>query len=73
MARIKFKPKANKICAFCNNWIGNADLKYLPHAYCYELETGAVGNCTKRHGPNKRADSFCSSDYEPSMEARRLL
>lgn len=73
MARYRYNPKRNKVCVFCNNWIGNADMQYIDSAVGYEFDSAAKGQCTKKSGATTSASQTCSNNYEPSMEARRLL
>ena len=72
-SRYVMKPKINKVCVFCNNWIGNANMKYLNSVVGYEFDSDARGRCTKKNGAIYRASQFCSSHYEPNIDARRLL
>lgn len=73
VARYKYNPRINKACVFCNNWIGDANMKYLTSNNTYEFDSDAKGKCTKKLGAIQRASSCCSAHYEPNMDAKRLL
>ena len=73
MARYRYSPKHNKVCVFCNNWVGDANMKYLSSTNVYEFDSDAKGQCTKKSGAVMRASQFCSSHYTPNREAERLL
>lgn len=74
MAKTKAHPKRNHCCAFCNNWIGDAGLRFVNNSIGYEFEASITAMCPKTN--NRRAANYYAgscSKYEPSMDARKLL
>lgn len=73
MARTCAQPKFTHLCAFCENWTGDADLKFRSVGMGYEYEREATGKCIKRSGAITKAASGCKERFEPSREARKLM
>ena len=71
MGRNRNHPKRFKSCVFCYYWIGNAEMKFINSTVGYEFEANACGKCTKKNN-NTKAYQSCSN-YEPNMEAKRVL
>lgn len=72
MTMYRQHPRSNKRCVFCNNWIGNAKMKFINTAIGYEYDDNALGTCTKKC-TKTHAGYSCQNHYEPSLEAKRLL
>ena len=64
-------PKFSKECVYCNYWLGNAGLEFLSPDAGYKFNAGAQGKCAQK-GSITPALATCPQ-YEPSMEAKRLL
>ena len=73
MAKQIAHPKRTKYCAFCKRWNGNADLEFKSPTTGFQFTTGVYGKCmaTNSNQPST-AGSNCRN-YEPSVEASRLL
>lgn len=71
MGRTKNHPKRFKGCVFCYYWIGDAEMKFINSTVGYEFETYACGKCTKKNNNTKACQSCLN--YEPNMEAKRIL
>lgn len=71
MARTRNHPKRCKQCAFCNFWIGNAELKFINSTVGYEYEYYSQGKCAKK-STNVKAYQSCGL-YTPSLDAQKLL
>lgn len=69
---VKNHPKRGNKCVFCNNWIGDAKMKFVSTSVGYEYDDHAFGTCTKLN-TKKNAGYGCQNKYEPSMDAKRLL
>ena len=67
-------PKNNKLCVFCEKWMGDAELELVSPTMGYKFDSDAKGKCTKS---NLTCESMRSciktQDYEPSREASRIL
>lgn len=72
MSKVTHHPKRAKKCVFCNNWIGDAELKFVNSNVGYQYETLAKGKCTKKNGASTDAVYNCPK-YEPSIDAKKLL
>ena len=72
MSMYRQHPRNNKRCVFCNNWIGDAKMKFISPAVGYEYDDNPLGTCTKT-GMKQHAGYSCQKYYEPSMDAKRLL
>lgn len=72
MSKYTHHPKRAKNCVFCNNWIGDAQMKFKNSIMGYEYEAVAKGKCTRRNGAVTSSCYSCQN-YEPSMDAKRLL
>ena len=72
MARTCAKPKFTHLCVFCDNWTGDAGMTFRSAGMGYEYEREASGKCIKK-GTTTKAASGCTSHYEPSHEAKKLL
>lgn len=66
-------PKRSRRCAFCNYWTGDAKLRYVSNGVGYEFDNNANGKCIKKNGGITRAGSSCNKDYEPNLDAKKLL
>jgi hypothetical protein len=66
-------PKRSKSCVFCNYWIGDAKMKFVNSVVGYSYDGNVSGQCTKRNGSKTPAVYSCGKDYEPSIEAKKLL
>ena len=73
MSMITARPKISKYCAFCNYWTGDAKMEFVSMGAGYKFDNSACGKCIKRGGSVTRAGSHCSHDYEPSIEAKKLM
>ena len=72
--KITKHPKYNKLCVFCENWIGNADMELVSHAMGYKFDSDAKGKCTKSNLTRESMRSCIrTQDYKPSREASRIL
>ena len=69
---VKSHPKKDNRCVFCNNWIGDAKMKFVNTSLGYEYDDHVLGTCTKKNC-SKHAGNLCRDKYEPSMDAKRLL
>lgn len=72
MSKYTHHPKRAKNCVFCNNWIGDANMKLINSIVGYEYERSTEGKCTRRNGAKTVACYSCTN-YEPSMDAKKLL
>ena len=73
MARTCARPNFTHLCVFCDNWTGDAEMKFRSTGMGYEYEREAVGKCIKKNGCVTKAASGCSNHYEPNREAKKLL
>ena len=71
MAKTRNHPRNKKTCVFCNYWLGDAGIKFVNSTVGYEYELTAKGSCTKRNCSTPTHVSC--QNYEPSMDAKRLL
>ena len=65
-------PKRKNHCAYCNNWMGDAQLRFVSIGSGYEFDNRAKGKCIKNNG-TRDAGSGCTTYYEPSPAAKKLL
>lgn len=68
----KHHPKRAKNCVFCNNWLGDAGMRFIGSGVGYEYDGSVKGKCTRRNGASTSASYSCPK-YEPSMDAKKLL
>lgn len=73
MAMVHGRPKFTKCCAFCNYWIGDAKMEFVSMGMGFKYDNNACGKCLKKGGAVTHAGSNCSKDYEPSLEAKKLM
>lgn len=71
MALTRRHPKQSKVCAFCNYWASDIELKFINSTVGYEYENYTYGKCMKTNCKTQ-AHISCTK-YEPSMEAKKLL
>ena len=65
-------PKKAKHCAFCKRWNGNAGLIFMSSTQGYKFDPSINGKCMASNQNRRSGISGCK-DYEPSVEAGRLL
>jgi len=73
MSRGLFHPKNGKKCAFCKRWNGNANFIFKNAQVGYEYEIGVFGKCMKNGSNQPSTGGVNCRDYEPSVEANKLL
>ncbi len=71
MANTRRHPRNSKICAFCEYWSSNMDMKFINSTVGYEYELYSQGKCMKK---NTTTQTHVSCNfYTPSREAQKLL
>lgn len=73
MARTCARPKFSRLCVFCDNWMGDADMTFRSVGMGYEFEREAVGKCIKKMGTTTKAASGCTNYFTPNREAQKLM
>ena len=73
MARVCAKPEFSHLCAFCENWTGDAGMVFRSTGMGYEYEREAMGKCIKRGGTTTKAGSNCTKYFEPNRAAQKLM
>lgn len=68
-----FHPKNGKRCAFCKRWSGNANLTFKNSQTGYQFTTGEYGKCMKNGSNQVSTNGNGCHDYEPGIDAGRLL
>lgn len=68
-----FHPKNGKRCAFCKRWTGDARLIFKSPQVGYQFTTGVFGKCMKNGSTQTSTSGNGCKDYEPGVEASRLL
>lgn len=73
MATQLFHPKNGKRCAFCKRWDGNANPVFKNPQTGFQFTTGVSGKCMKNGSRQASTNGNGCRDYEPSVEASKLL
>jgi len=73
MARVIAHPKKAQKCAFCKRWNGDAKLIFKNQHVGYEYESGVYGKCMATNSNQPSTNGAYCKNYEPSVEASRLL
>ena len=73
MATTLFHPKNGKRCALCKRWGGDANLVFKTPQTGYQFTTGVYGKCMKNGSNQVSTNGVNCRDYEPSVEANKLL
>ena len=71
MARLRWHPKYHKNCIFCNKWMGEAKLTFISNTVGYEFDSSVKGKCLC--GSEHTAIYGCTTKFEPTIEAKKLL
>ena len=66
-------PKKTQKCAFCKRWNGDAGLEFKNPAMGFQFTTGVFGKCMASNSNQVSTNGSGCSNYEPSVEASRLL
>jgi len=73
MGKTVCHPKRVKKCAFCKRWNGDADLEIKNPASGIYFTMGVYGKCMVRNASRVSNAGDNCKEYEPSVEASRLL
>lgn len=73
MGKALAHPKKTQLCAFCKRWSGNADLKFKNVSSGFQYTTGVFGKCMATNATKPCTTGHGCKQYEPSVEASRLL
>jgi hypothetical protein len=66
-------PKKTQRCAFCKRWNGNAELEFKHSTTGFSFTTGVFGKCMATNSNQPSTNGNGCKNYEPSVEASRLL
>jgi hypothetical protein len=73
MGKALYHPKKGSKCAFCKRWNGNADLVFKHPSTGFEFTTGVFGKCMATNSNQPSTGGQQCRNYEPSVEASKLL
>jgi len=66
-------PKNGSKCAFCKRWNGDAALTFKSPVVGFQFSTGVFGKCMATNSNQASTNGAGCKNYEPSVEASRLL